>query len=617
MKQLLTTPHIALLACSALILAGLTYSVLDLSNQPTPRPQMASAPQLDTLPTLACSFSQGEQRAYTMQNHVTVAHTGDRFSGTLSVQVIEGSQEGTVLRAAFTDLTLTQEMSQPADRVDHAAIEARPFIMTIDDTCAITKLGFARHWETPARQLVATILRAQEIVLPATSAPSWSHTQRDGGGVYDAHYSATLARQGVQITRIKQMYEEQADARHLGIALSVISSKANASFDPDTRAIASVHGEEHVQLSLPGAPPQVISQRFSTVRQDEAFLPIAALTTADVDFQDAFDLQSEGPQLHDEPVHAEMLAISHDQARTMFLAYFIERGDDGVLPAAKFLARWMRAEPTRAALLLADLRENRLPDHAHAALFLGFELAGDDASREALIEAIDTSDLSELNRARAASALSDHGTPTERGAEVLRAASKNTDSSMVATVSRLGLGTMANRAEGPLQEQLFGQLSSDLEQARSRKELVDALGAIGNAADDSFAGDLVAHLGDEEPSVRAHAAEALGRLSPELARHELVTQLRDEDDPHVIGSLLHGITQNDRNATQLSSADRALATQLLGLPHAGIRGQVIKWLGHFAQDQGARGVLIVHFHQERDVMLKQLIGQYISASELR
>lgn len=615
MKRLFTTPYIALVACSVLLLAGLTWSALDLSNQPAPQPVVAQADPVE-LPQLRCTFTPGEQRAYTIQNNVTVAQITDRFDGTLSMEVVQQSDEGTILRAAITDLTLTQELSQTDDRTGRAAIESKPFFMVIDDTCAFGEIGFTDSWDTSARQLVTTVLRAQEIVLSQETTPTWSVTQRDGGGTYVAHYTAESAQRDVQITRTKHMYEAQTSAKSFGIELSVLSSETTAMFEPEQGSLESIRGEEHVKLTLPSGT-QVLSQRFSMMRHDAAFLAIAKASMEDADFRDALDLPSKARVIHEEPIQSEFAAMTHGEARVQFLAFFAERGDDGVLPAAKLLARWMRADPGRAAMLLDDLREGRIPEHTHAALFLGFELAGDDASREALISAIKSDDLTELNRARAASALSDHGVPTERAAKVLQAHAKKGGSPMVSTVSKLGLGTMASQAQGPLQEQLFEHLGTELSGAQSRKEIVTAIDAIGNSANDAFAPALIEELTDEEPSIRAHAAEALGRLSPEVGRTALITQLEKEEEPQVISSLLNGVMDTDKEASQLSREDLILATELLQSSHTGVRGQVIGWLGHFSPHQEVKVVLASHFHKEKNLALKQLIGQFLTAAELR
>ena len=65
---------------------------------------------------------------------------------------------------------------------------------------------------------------------------------------------------------------------------------------------------------------------------------------------------------------------------------------------------------------------------------------------------------------------------------------------MVSTVSRLGLGTMAGRADGELGEELRAVLGAELDGAQSREAAVAAIDAIGNSADDSFAPKLAERL---------------------------------------------------------------------------------------------------------------------------
>src|SRR5690606_16392078 len=141
-----------------------------------------------------------------------------------------------------------------------------------------------------------------------------------------------------------------------------------------------------------------------------------------------------------------------------FLAMFAERGDLAVQDAALFLADWLRAHPSESGRVLDDLASGALDDVARSAAILALELAGTDESRDVLAAALTDARLSELDRARAASALADHGVPTRRAAELLLTQAREPSSSrMVANVSLLGVGTMARRAAGaddPLRAEL-------------------------------------------------------------------------------------------------------------------------------------------------------------------
>lgn len=600
----------------------LTGALSMMASEPEHTDQNAKTPTFTPteLPlTMTCSFENQEQRAYQVDSSVDVAGTVDEFGGVLNLEVVELGVDGAMMRAAFTNLELSQSMTQPEDRVDAKSIASAPFFIQVNNRCGFEKIGFPETWSTDARQLVTTVLRSQEIILSGDSSATWEATQRDGGGVYKADYTAFKTTSGkdteIHIRRQKKMYTQGSEASEMGFELSVLGSRTVARFDREHGAIQRVLGEEKIRLALPGGEPQVLTHRFSMVRRDGDFTTIALASLAQADFRDALDLVDDTRR--EEPIDPSLKGMERATARAMFQSLFDERGKDAVLPAARFLARWLRANPDAARALLEDLRQGKFAKQTHATLFLAFEMAGTEQTRDVLLEAIGDTELSELNRARAASALADHGEPSKQAADALLARAREDDSSMVSTVSRLGLGTMAGRADGELGKELRAVLGAELDGAQSRVAAVAAIDAIGNSADDSFAPKLAERLDAEEPSVRAHAAEALGRMSPEVARTALVEHLGAEQDPRVTSSVLEGLHAMDRRASQLSDEELALATAMLSNPNAHVRGRVISWLGQSAARADVRGVLAAHFHEETDPNLKMLIGKYVSASEIR
>lgn len=597
----------AILACGAVgLVAGGWWT---LSSEPAP-----AASAREASPTLACAFAEGDRLAYDVTSRVGVSDAEDRFRGALSVEVVEGSDTGALFRAAFTGVRLSQSLTQPRDRTEATELDGAPFFVRVDDRCRFTEVGFDESWSPAARQLVTTVLRAHEIVLPGDGRESWEAAQVDGGGDYVARYTARASDEGVRVVRLKHAYDQDADAQSFGIDLSVLDARAEALFDPEARDIRSVRGRERVRLTLPDSRTQELSHRFSMERHDRAFAAVAAASLADADFGDAL---AEAPAPDDEALDPALAALDWDGARAHFLSTFAELGREGVYPAARFLAEWLREHPEDTAALLDDLRAGAIPPEAQASLFLALELAGTAESRDVLIGAIDDEGLEEVNRARAASALADHGAPSREVADVLLARARESESEMVANVSRLGLGSLAGRADGELGDELRELLGSELSAAGHREDRVAAIDAIGNCADDRFAPALTEHLDVAEPSVRAHAAQALGRLSPDVARSQLVDHLGTEEDPQVASALLHGLTQVDEGSTGLSEADLALAAQRLGSPHAQVRAGVIEWLGRSSDQPEVRRLLAVHFHLETHLRLKQRLGTYVSAAEIR
>lgn len=577
---------------------------------PAPTPA-APAREAAAAPTLACAFDAGERRAYDVTSRVGVADTEDRFDGVLSLEAVEVSGAA-LLRAAFSEVRLAQSLSEPADRVGADELEGAPFFVRVDARCRLTEIGFPEAWSPAARHLATSVLRANEIVLPGAATDAWQAAQVDGGGDYVARYSARSDADAVRVVRLKVAYEADPEAARLGATLEVLSARADALYDPSARAIVDVRGEERLRLSMPSGERHTIAHRFSMARRDAAYRPVARADVNAARFDDARSVEA-----REAPVDPAIAALSRDEALGRFHGVFDAMGRDGVLPAARMLADWLRAHPEGAAELLTALRDGDIAEHAQATLFLALQRAGTEATRAALVEALDDDRLFEVNRARAAAALAEHGAPSQAVADALLARARDDGSPMVANVSRLGLGTLAGRADGALGESLRDTLSAELEGAGARAEVVQAIDAMGNCADDRFAAPLAARLDAAEPSVRAHAAEALGRLSPDAARARLADHLADEADPAVAASILRGLRQLDDGAS-LGEADLTLAATQLASPHLEVRAAAVEWLGRSASAQPeVRRLLAAHFHAEADLRLKQRLGAFVSAADLR
>ena len=224
--------------------------------------------------------------------------------------------------------------------------------------------------------------------------------------------------------------------------------------------------------------------------------------------------------------------------------------------------------------------------------------------------------LSELNRARAASALADHGEASQAVADTLLALTED-ESSMVATVSRLSLGTLAGRAEGELGDTMNTMLQEEFANTSSRSDRVAMIDALGNTHDETFMPMLQSELSSSEPSVRAHAASAMARIAPEAGRDAFVEQLGQEDDPQVQASLLRSLRQAEGPGATLSDEELSVAAAQLASPSVTIRAAAIEWLGVASAQAEVRRVLAAHFHVEQDLRLKQRVGAFVSAAELR
>ena len=608
------------------IAAGLGLGALSLFAWPESESTAAAAPSADDGPREAaqCRLRAEETASFVFESSARLEAPGaepavDRLQGRLSWIVVEEARDGepALLRASLESVVLEQALSR--ERVSAAELMDGPFYVRADGSCRFTGLGFSPRWSAASRRLVTTLLASYEVVLPEDGATRWQAEQRDGVGAYTALYRARSGSGATRvIVRSKPRYRLDEEARRMGLDVQLLGARAEARFDPARPSwLEHVEGTERVRFHLPGEAPQGFVHRFRLAREEGRRVAIAdSLSLSDADFADALSSDHDGPPRASDPA---LRALDLDAAKARFLEHFRAGGRGGVYPAARFLAEWLRVHPEGSALLHAELRDGAIDEAAHSALFLALELAGTDESREVLAAALTDEHLSELDRARAASALADHGEPSRGAAELLLTQARESGSAMVRSVSLLGAGSMARRTpEGPLREELRAALHGELERASSEGAEVLAVDALGNSGDDAFGPALDERLRDDRPALRAHAAEALGHLSPEVARPLLLARLEREASPAVSTAILRSLGGMESSGIDLPPAELALAARKLATsPSADERAAVIAWLGRAQHQREARGVLADHFAREPSVHLQQRIGAFVSTAELR
>jgi hypothetical protein len=461
---------------------------------------------------------------------------------------------------------------------------------------------------------VRSLLSTHEFVLPAVAgARSLRVTQSDGLGPFEASYAITSGARAsaLRIERHKVAYDAKPRGEAMGLSVVVVGSKATASFDldhPDWMNATS--GMERVRILVQGEVQADLLQQFRLVRDDARFVAMRAIAPADADFRDAFALQVD----RDERADPALARVSYEEARRAFLAHFPGTGDPSYA-AARELSAWLAAHPEGARRLVADLRAGRIADAARPALFLGLELSGTDAARGALSGVLEDPRFRAVDRARAASALSDIGKPTRSTAELLLSEARSGRDDMVANVSLLGLGSMAGRVrnDGELREYVHASLEKELSTAGDEGKTRLVLDAMGNSGDPAFADELDAELGADSPATRQHAADALGRLDPEEAAPRLLDRLRDETDP-TVGAAIVGALRGPPTADAIA----LMADKLAASTSVPERAAIITWLGAASRtDSAARAVLVEQFHRETNARLMQQIGAFLPAAALR
>lgn len=579
-------------------LAGVAAAMF--ARTPASTPVRAEPPA-----ALACDFEPGARGAFRLASLVHDARAPeqqDTFTALLSWQVDERTATSWRLRAALSQVRREQSLTLPEERVS-GSLEA-PFFIDVDASCRFAAFGFDAGWSARKRQLVQTLVTSWEFVLPADAhARTWRARQTDGLGPFEASY-ARLDGDGVRVSRTKAAYDGESAALALGLSLRVVGSYSTARFERGFLAGAS--GSERVRIEMGGALQADLVQRFSVVRDDAAFeaVPPAAQRA---DFSDAFALGVERAEPVDPSLAKEGLAT----AVADFLACF--QHGDATHRAAQQLAAWLRANPDGARGLLAELRAQRIPEAARPALFLAFELSGTEASRDVLSTVLDDESFAELDRARAASALSDLGEPTLATAEQLRA--HGAREGMVGNVGLLGLGNVGRRAnDDALRTYVRDALEKEWSAASTdaRRHLV--LDAIGNSRDPALAGALGGALAADVASTRRHAAEALGRFDAGVAAPMLTARLRDEADSDAATAIVRAL----REAPPTDELVQLMTARLEASASVSERAALIAWLGAASRSSSsATAALVAQFQREPSARLQQLIGTFLPAVALR
>jgi HEAT repeat protein len=586
-------------------------------------------------PRLACRFSVGDEAGFALTERITAKGTpdpkaADSFDAILRTRVIEVPRQGEwLVGAAFVKASLTQSLTDAELRVTEP-IEA-PFLVRFDESCRFVAVGLPRAWKVTSRRFVWSIVRGLEVAVPAgRPGRSYSMQQRDALGPYLATYEAGDALDGVvPLRRRKNGYSTPPNAPP-GTKIEVLASDTKVGFDAAGAWLRSFDTTESVRLESQG---QVIAELTSAARLERndtlgsLAWPPPAFSLENYDWSDPFDAPLEtgaSPELD-----PRLLAMSFDDAIAEFARLYAGDGKPDSYHAAVFLGDWLKAHPEQAATVMSAVREKKLTDGQRASAFLALQRCGTEQARAVLISGLRDRRLSGLDRARAASALSDVPKPTDEAFRALLAESrhvpsgKDGEAQMVAATSVRALGHLGERTEKSdpaLHDNVRGELSRMLDSAGDGARAVDVLDAIGNSGDERFAKRLETKLStDPSPMVREHAARAYRHMNAASARDALQSALTTETDPAVRAALADTLAHVIGGGQQAAPSDVSAAVAALAEeadPNA--RASLIRLLGPAAATSPlAKQALIAAFHRETVPELQRLIGKYLTVADLQ
>jgi hypothetical protein len=546
----------------------------------------------------------------------------ERFTSVLSWRVLDRPTQGEwLLGANFSSTELSQTLTKPESRVTEP-VDA-PFLLRIDRDCRFTGLGFSPKWTPAARRLVATVLRTFEVVVSSGAPlPTWETSQTDGTGTYAATYRAERTDDGTLHVHKKKSAYRQAQGQGLGILADVSHADSDATFDGQGHWFTTIQGHERMLLRAQGQVLADLEQEFSLSRDDAKFsqaLP-TSLDPADFRWDDPFTPEPEA----EHPVDRGLLTLSFADAMARFDAIYRKAKTGDAYAAALFLADWLRARPERALELMAAIRAAKVPEELRPAAFLALERCGTREASTVLREALGDRRMTSMDRARAATALSDVPNPTMEAMNALATnarsapAAGDQDAQVVAGTSLRALGHLAERTEKldpALHTEALAELRRDLASAQGSSRVVDVVDALGNSGDESLVPALKDRLADSSPQVREHVVRAFRRMDPSEATGPLLAQLAVETDPEVKAAILDTLVSlGSPDARTVEPVAQALPAETSPV----VRAAMIRLLGAaVASVPAAKVALVRQFQRETVPQLLQLIGRYVAPGELR
>lgn len=548
----------------------------------------------------SCRPALGERTAFQLTSQVTTEGQSDHFKAIMSWEVVASNTGNTRVRASFSDVDFTQKLTLPKERA--TSPEGVSFFLEIDSDCAVITKAFPPEWDVKTRMLVSTQIDNYAFVLPKTQNMTWKAVSSDGMGSYTANF--TLEDQTpILIRRQKSNHLSHESAKSFGIHISLDEASALASFD-DSKPIwwQSVTGQEQVTINTQGQPSVTMVQTYSLQRDHTKFVSVPMRQWDDAEIDTFID---------DEPQQLTLVNThqSYAQARTSFENAITET-PPRYFDAALELAAWLKENPSDVDLIVAELLGD-LDDDLRATTFHALELSGTDESRTALSLLINDYALSDVDQARAVSALADLGEPTLDVANLLLARADTNDTA--GKLSMLATGSMITQTDdAALKDHVLSSLRDRHADANDNASQLVLLDSMGNTGDPYFLELLSDELSSSSNDVRRHAAAALSKLPAEQSTPILVSRLNEEHDPRVSLSLIKALKETNATHPELTTS----LDQRLTHVNKNQRAAIVDLLGTQNTDE-AHQLLAKQFQRENDVRIKQLIGRYLPAEALR
>ena len=544
----------------------------------------------------------------------------DRVTATLEIVVSKVDAHGATAIASIDGLAPSATNAR--------GIQSAPFALQIGRDCRFMAFGFPQGTPASIANRARQLLASFEVVLSARGETQWVRLESDNVGQYSAEYT----RDGSHVRKRRQAYRTLFDTD--GLSVDVTSSHVTAELAADGRWLASLEGKEQLKLRL-GNPWRADSPQFA-VTLNARFSARAVAPSGRLEAPLATPtwtwLADGAPPLPTSVRDNE--APPDPRLRGLTLANVVQemeairRADrvSGSARAGDLLAAWLRANPAEAARVVAALRAGEVPMELHSAVFFGLEKAGTPEAHDALADALVRPGLDVVDRARAASALSDVPRPTDATLAALDTVSRapmGAEHTALETAATYAMGTLEHNtlATQPLLADAAHSLLRERVLApRSGKELKAALGAVYNSRNVAYLPEVVALMSSDDLAGRLGAYTALTGMPPASTGDLFLGAYEQESEDPVRSRAVGAFVKQTRVSGEppMPEVVEQAADALTFEAGSETREQLIRLLGEAARAGGvvATAALVAHFHRERVPELLELIGHYIGAEEL-
>ncbi|NNM20437.1 MAG: hypothetical protein HKO55_04100 [Gammaproteobacteria bacterium] len=581
-----TIRKLAGLGTSLLLAAVVVFIYVDGRQQPP-------GPVLETtvaLPQLAWQAGDVQRYSVSMQSTVQlellpelgpVALVQD-MDAFLNLRVFPVSDTGT--RVGFQlDQVNYRVAGNPVAELQQRL--APPFVATFAPDGRIVDVEFPQEVDATERTMLAEIIRAVQLVLPAAGETqfvdghlTWTATETHNTGQYLARYQ--LADDGSIVKEKLRYTSVDQSLGNAGLKQSAITLR----LEPGTSWITTALADEHMLIGTGDSAAIDNKLRIEIQLTDTTPSADLALLQGASWLAMLADAEKAAVGVVPEATEDELASLQERRAQRLESLLADLNGDKADDPTVlREIIDLLVDEPEFAYRVRDVLDAPGLNASAEPRLIHALARAGTRQAQEILSFMSEDPAEEHFNRIRAVSALGSTEKISKSSLDALVRMTEIADVSgspwKLQETALLAAGSVGRlsrendlQLEGEVNELLAGKLAS----ASGERDIEIALKAIGNSADSSFADSVQPLLDHGSPAVRATAAETMGRIKADNAVQALTTQLRSERDPTVRASIAVGLYKAGNASTEsLALVNSAIA----GEPVVRTRFYMVRYLG--------------------------------------